>query len=75
MSFANKPRKKSETQIDFAHSWKVCAATADSLDRGPSSLRADRLLGHIWCSTYVPCLLVEVDEPKTYALSVPFEKQ
>jgi hypothetical protein len=75
MSFANKPRKKSGTQIDFAHSWKVRAATTDSLDRGPSSLRTDHMLGHVWCSTYVPYLLVEVDEPKTYALSVPFEKQ
>jgi hypothetical protein len=32
--------------------------------------RADRPHDTFWCPTYAPCLLVKVDEPKAYELSL-----
>jgi hypothetical protein len=31
---------------------------------------ADHPRGRFWCSTYASCLLVEVDKPKAYELSM-----
>jgi hypothetical protein len=51
VNFVNKHSKKLETL--------TCSARADRLAhrRGPFG-------GSIWCSTYVPCLLVEPSKPK-----------
>jgi hypothetical protein len=37
VGLVNKPRKKSKTLTNSAHTLIVCAATADSPDRGPSA--------------------------------------
>jgi hypothetical protein len=55
---ANKSREKLGTLTDSAHARTVRATTAN------------RLRGHFVCSTYAPCLLMEVDEPKAYEISL-----
>jgi hypothetical protein len=72
--FANKSRKKLGTLTDSVHMQTVSAATADRPNHGHTDYRA-RSSGHFRCSTHVSYLLVEVNEPKAYALSAPFEKQ
>jgi hypothetical protein len=52
----NKSREKLGTLTDSAHAWTV-------QPRG-------RTVRSIWFSTYAPCLLVKVDEPKAYELSL-----
>jgi hypothetical protein len=70
---ANKSRKKSRTLTDSMLAWMVRAAMVDSPDRGPSGLRAKPSAWTFLCSTYAPRLLVEVDEPKAYALIIGTE--
>jgi hypothetical protein len=55
---ANESREKLGTLTDSAHARTVRGTTAD------------RPRGRFVCSTYAPCLLVEVDEPKAYELSL-----
>jgi hypothetical protein len=66
----NKSRDKLGTLTDSAHARTVHATTADSSDRGPSSLRAGPSARLFWFPTYAPCLLVKVDEPKAYELNL-----
>jgi hypothetical protein len=55
---ANKSHEKLKTLTNSVHARTVHATTAD------------RPQGRFVCSTYAPCLLVKVDEPKAYELSV-----
>jgi hypothetical protein len=75
VGLANKSCKKSGTVTDSAHARTIRATTTDSPDQGSFSLKARPSGRHFWCSTYAPYLLVEVVEPKAYALSAPFGKQ
>jgi hypothetical protein len=65
---ANKSRKKLGTLTDSAHARTVRATTVDRPDR--LALGLDRPHGQFLFSTYTPSLLVEVDEPKSYELSL-----
>jgi hypothetical protein len=58
MVLANKSREKLRTLTDSAHTLTVRATTAN------------RPRGRFLCSKYAPRLLVEVDEPKAYDLSL-----
>jgi hypothetical protein len=58
MVLANKSREKLGTLTDSAHARTVSATTVDRPRRC------------FVCATYAPCLLVEVDEPKAYELSL-----
>jgi hypothetical protein len=60
---ANKSSKKLEILTDYAHARTVWTANRSALGR-------DRPRGHFLYSTHAPCLLVEVDEPKAYAVSL-----
>jgi hypothetical protein len=83
IGLANKSREKSGTLTDSTHARTIRATMVDSMDHGPSvplqrtvwtvdrlAPGLDRPLGQNRCSRYAPCLLVEVDEPKAYALSL-----
>jgi hypothetical protein len=65
MVLANKFRKKIGTLTDSAHARTVRATIADRSASGP-----DRPLRPFPHSTYAPCILVEVDEPKAYELNL-----
>jgi hypothetical protein len=58
-----KSRDNLGTLTDSTH-----ARTIRIVDRPASGL--DRPRCHFLCSTYAPCLLVEVDKPKAYELSL-----
>jgi hypothetical protein len=61
---ANNRNTKLGTLIYSAHARTVWPPGADCPDCGPSGLRAGPSAGSIRCSTYAPCLLVELSEPK-----------
>jgi hypothetical protein len=67
---ANKPRKKLRTLTDSAHTRTVCTTTTNRPDRGPSGLRAGPSAWYFSALNICLCLLVEVDEPKAYVLSL-----
>jgi hypothetical protein len=64
-NLANKSCKKLRTLIDSSHARTVRATTVDRL-----ASRLDRPRATFLRSTYAPCLLVVVDEPKAYVLSL-----
>ena len=67
----NKSREKLGTLTDSAHARTVRATTTDSLDRGPSGLRAGPSARPLFGFQHMPpCLLVKFDEPKAYELNL-----
>jgi hypothetical protein len=70
MVFSNKSCEKLGTLTDSAHARTVCATTADRSDRGPSGVRARPSDSVFLVLNICPCLLVEVDGPKAYELSL-----
>jgi hypothetical protein len=67
---ANKSCKKLGTLIDSVHMRTVCTTTVDHPDHEPSGLRTGPSVRHFSALNICPCLLVEVDKPKAYVLSL-----
>jgi hypothetical protein len=63
-NLANNNSKKLGTLIGSAHARAVRTTSADRLDRGPFGPRAGPSGRPFWGSTYAPCLLAELSEPK-----------
>jgi hypothetical protein len=64
VNLANNRSIKLETLNCSAHARTVRPIGTDCPNRGPSGLRAGPSASLIKCSTYAPCLLVELSKPK-----------
>jgi hypothetical protein len=71
---ANKTRNKLVILTNFVHAWTVRATPKDRQDRGLSDLQGWTIHQPKAGSTYAPCLLVKVDEPKAYVPPIIFGK-